>query len=159
MQRRPLLLALGSAGLVWPLAGHAHHGWSSFDQTRPIWLSGRAVKVHWRNPHVELVLERPVDAEALPADLAQRVLPAQTASVDGPALLAATRLPTRRDRPWTVELAPLTRLNAWGVPEVTVGTTLSLLGFTFTGEKGDAVLRAEFLWLGDKVYGMRSSPA
>jgi Family of unknown function (DUF6152) len=159
MQRRPLLLSLACGALAWPSAGRAHHGWSSFDQTRPLWLAGRAVKVSWRNPHAELVLERPADGETLPADLAQRRLPAQSAGVDGAALLAAARLPTRRDRQWTVELAPLTRLAAWGVPEITVGTPLALLGFTFSGEKGDPVLRAEYLWLGDKVYGLRSSPA
>jgi hypothetical protein len=34
-----------------------------------------------------------------------------------------------------------------------------VLGFTFTGEKGDAVLRAEYLFVGAQVYGLRSSPA
>jgi hypothetical protein len=36
------------------------------------------------------------------------------------------------------------------------------LGFTFPGEKGEkgvAVLRAEYHWAGGKAYGLRSSPA
>lgn len=145
----PLLLALPA---------HAHHGWASFDQTRPIWLEGRVAKVAWANPHTELQLELPADHK-LPADLAQRALPAQSAAVDGPALLKAARLPNRKDRRWEIELAPLTRMNAWKVPEVKVGDTVGVLGFTFTEEKGEAVLRAEYLFHQGKVYGLRSAPA
>ncbi len=154
MQRRTLI----AAALATPLAARAHHGWSSFDQGRPIWLEGKAAKVAWRNPHAELTLELPVDLK-LPVDLASRALPAQSAGVDGPALLKSAQLPTRRDRLWDIELAPLTRMNAWKVPEIKVGDTVGVLGFTFNGEKGDAVLRAEYLFLGGQVYGLRSSPA
>ena len=69
------------------------------------------------------------------------------------------RLPTRRDRRWQVELAPLTRMQAWGVEELKPGAEIGVLGFTFTGEQGEAVLRAEYLFVGDKAYGLRSSPA
>ncbi|MGQ3052609.1 MAG: DUF6152 family protein [Roseateles sp.] len=155
MQRRSMLAALPAlAGLP----ALAHHGWSSFDQERPIYLSGRAAKVAWRNPHAELQLELPENL-ALPADLAKRSLPRQTAAVDGTALLAKARVPTRRDRRWEVELAPLTRLQAWGVEEVRPGAEIAVLGFTFAGEQGEPVLRAEYLFVGDKVYGLRSSPA
>jgi hypothetical protein len=95
----------------------------------------------------------------LPPDLATRSLPAQTAPVDGAALLKAAQLPTRRDRRWEIELAPLSRMQAWGVPEIKAGDTVALLGFTFSGEKGDAVLRVEYLFAGGKAYGLRSSPA
>jgi hypothetical protein len=156
MNRRTLLaacLALPAA------AARAHHGWSSFDLERPLFLEGRAAKVAWRNPHVELELEVSADPR-LPADLATRPLPAQQASVDGAALLKAARLPTRRDRRWMVELAPLTRMQAWKVPEIRNGDTLGVLGFTFAGERGEAVLRAEYLWVaGGGVYGLRSGPA
>jgi hypothetical protein len=141
------------------LPARAHHGWSSFDQGRPLYLEGKAVKVAWRNPHAELVLELPGEGLKLPADLASRSVPAQAAPVDGPALLKAAQLPTRKDRRWDIELAPLPRMQAWGVPEIKVGDPLALLGFTFTGEKGDAVLRVEYLFLGGKTYGLRSSPA
>jgi hypothetical protein len=57
-----------------------------------------------------------------------------------------------------VELAPLSRMQAWAVPEIKVGDTLGVLGFTFTGEKGDAVMRVEYLFVGGKTYGLRSSP-
>lgn len=154
MQRR-LLLASSAMLVVRP--AWAHHGWSSFDQARPIWLEGRAVSVAWRNPHAELVLELPAEPR-LPADLATRNVPAQTAPVDGSALLKAATLPTRRDRRWQVELAPLSRMQAWQVAEIRVGDSVGVLGFTFAGEKGDAVLRVEYLWAGGKVSGLRSSP-
>ena len=158
MKRRDVIktvLALPAAGLA-PLA-LAHHGWSSFDQDRPIYLEGRVTKSVWQNPHAELELELPANL-ALPNDLAQRAVPAQSAGVDGKALLARAVLPTRRDRRWEIELAPLTRLQAWQVPEIKPGAAVSMLGFTFTGEKGDAVLRVEYLFVNGKAYGLRSSP-
>jgi hypothetical protein len=153
MHRRSLVFA----AIAFPLVARAHHGWSSFDQGRPIYLEGRATKVAWRNPHVEFELELAGDLK-LPADLATRPLPAQSAGVDGPALLKATVLPTRRDRRWLIELAPLLRMQAWKAVEIKPGDAVALLGFTFAGEKGDAVLRAEYLWAGGAVYGLRSSP-
>ena len=155
MQRR-IVLGLGALALA-PRA-FAHHGWSSFDQDRPIWLEGKVMKVAWRNPHAELEIELPADPK-LPADLAQRAVPPQSAAVDGPGLLKRAVLPTRRDRRWEIELAPLTRMEAWKVPEIKVGESISVLGFTTIGEKGDAVVRAEYLFAGGRVYGLRSSPA
>jgi hypothetical protein len=155
MQRRRFIAA---SALLSVTPAFAHHGWSSFDQTRPIWLEGRVAKVSWRNPHAELELELPAQPR-LPADLAARPLPAQSAPVDGAALLRAAALPTRADRRWQIELAPMSRLEAWKVPEIKPGDTVAVLGFTFAGEKGEAVLRAEYLFLGGQVYGLRSSPA
>jgi hypothetical protein len=158
MHRRSLLAApLVLCPLAIPPA-RAHHGWSSFDLERPLYLEGRAGKVAWRNPHVELELELGSEPR-LPPDLASRTLPAQQASVDGPALLKAARLPVRRERRWQVELAPLTRMQAWKVPEIRNGDTLAVLGFTFAGERGEAVLRAEYVWVAGGVYGLRSGPA
>jgi Family of unknown function (DUF6152) len=136
----------------------AHHGWSSFDQDRPIYLEGKVIKVLWQNPHAELELELP-SRLALPAGLAQRPLPAQSAAVDGKALLSKATLPTRKDSRWEIELAPLTRLQAWNVAEIKPGAEVSVLGFTFSGEKGAPVLRAEYLFVDGKTYGLRSSPA
>lgn len=157
MHRRHLLLALPP--LLLGARARAHHGWSGFDTARPIYLEGRASRVAWRNPHAELRLELPAAGLKLPADLAGRAVPAQAAPVDGPALLKAAQLPRRGDRQWEIELAPLSRMQAWNVPEVKVGDSLAVLGFTFAEEKGAAVLRAEYLFLGGRTYGLRSSPA
>lgn len=155
MRRRDLVMAGGALATV---PAWAHHGWSSFDQDRPIYLEGRAANVRWRNPHAELVLEL-APSLSLPADLAQRAVPAQQSRVDGPALLAKAQLPTRRDPRWEIELAPMFRLGQWQVPEIANGTPLALVGFTFKEEKGEPILRVEYLFLGGKTYGMRSSPA
>ena len=156
MQRRHLILG-GASALLVPSA-FAHHGWSSFDQDRPIYLEGKAAKVSWGNPHAEIDLQISADLK-LPPDLAKRALPAQSANVDGPRLLAAAQLPTRRDPVWEIEFAPLTRMEAWKVPPIKVGDTIAVLGFTLVGEKGEAVLRVEYLFAGGKTYGMRSAPA
>ena len=160
-QRRLVLRAAtaAAAGSVagWCAPAWAHHGWSSFDQDRPLYLQGRAADVKWRNPHAELTLER--SNATLPSDLAQRPVPAQVAQVDGRDLMARAAAPQRTDARWLIELAPLTRMEQWQIPEIRNGTELAVLGFTFTGEKGDAVLRAEYLFLDGKVYGLRSRPA
>lgn len=155
MKRRTVLAAGLLAGLP---AARAHHGWDSFDQSRPLYLEGRVARVSWRHPHAELDLELHADLK-LPAGLAARKPPAQNVPLDGVALLKTAQLPTRRDRLWHVELAPLTRMDAWKVAPIPLGQELAVLGYSGTGEKGDALLRAEYLFIGDKVYAMRSPPA
>jgi hypothetical protein len=113
VHRRHFVLAALSA----PALARAHHGWSSFDQDRPVWLEGEAVQVRWQNPHAELVLQVPPDLR-VPPDLASRSLPAQTAPVDGKSLLARAQVPRRKEPRWEVELAPLTRLRAWQVDPI-----------------------------------------
>lgn len=159
LANRRQLLALTTLALpLLPGRALAHHGWSSFDLDRPLWIAGRVVESRWRNPHAELVVETPAQP-ALPADLRQRALPAQRAAVDGPGLLARAALPRRTDRRWTLELAPLTRLNAWQLEAVPVGADVEALGFSFRDEQGEALLRVEYLFVGGKAYGLRSSPA
>ena len=153
MQRRLLL----TAAAVLPLAARAHHGWSSFDTGAADLPRRQARNVAWRNPHVELDLDVAPDLK-LPADLAQRGCrrsrqrrwrrPAQggaTADAQGQALAHRTRA---ADAHGGVEGA-----------EIKNGDAVSMLGFTFAGEKGDAVLRVEYLFVGGKTYGLRSSPA
>lgn len=154
VQRRQCMLALAAA----PLWARAHHGWSSFDAQQSIYLAGTVRTVRWQNPHAELTLELSADL-SVPSELAQRSLPAQSAPVDGKALLAKAALPRRRDRVWQVELAPLTRMQAWQVAEIKPGATVSVVGFALREEKGEALLRAEFLFVGDKAYPLRSGPA
>ena len=107
MKRREVLKTFATwsvAGICLPAL--AHHGWSSFDQDRPIYLEGKVVKSVWQNPHAELVTELPPGLK-VPVDLTRRVLPAQAAPVDVKALLAKAVVPTRQDKRWEIELAPL----------------------------------------------------
>ena len=159
MKRRDALIAttaLSLAGACLPAL--AHHGWSSFDQDRPIYLEGKVVKSVWQNPHAELEIDLPTGLK-IPVDFARRILPAQTAPVDGKALLAKAVVPLRQDKRWEIELAPLGRMQAWNVAEIKPSTSIAVLGFTLTAEKGDAVLRAEYLFVAGNTYALRSSPA
>ncbi len=157
MNRRRIVIAAASFPVLTPLAW-AHHGWSSFDQDRPIYLEGKVVRARWQNPHAELMMEVAPGLK-VPADLAKRTVPAQSSPVDGQALLAKAAVPRRADRQWEIELAPLTRMEAWKVAEIKAGDTISVVGFTFKEEKGEPVLRVEFLFANGKTYGLRSSPA
>ncbi len=155
MQRRLILVAGAGA---WAMPTWAHHGWSNFDAARPIYLEGKATKVSWRNPHAEVDLELATPLK-LPADLAKRPVPPQSAAVDAPGVLAKAVLPTRRDKQWELELAPLSRMQAWQVAEIQPGTRLSVVAYTFPGEKGEAIARVEYLFVDGNAYALRSSPA
>lgn len=155
MHRRQFLAA---AAAFAALPARAHHGWSSFDADRPLYLRGTVTKVRWANPHAEFDLVVAAGL-ALPADLAKRAVPAQSAPVDGPAVLAKAALPTRKAATWNVELAPLSRMEAWKVERLKDGETVEVVGFGFPDSKPGAVLRAEYLFRGGKAYGLRSSPA
>ncbi len=157
---RRILVRAAVAVPVLTLAARAraHHGWSSFDTDRPLWLEGRVARVSWRNPHAEFELELPAQRR-LPDDLPRRPLPPQSSPVDGAALLARATLPTRADRRWRVELAPLSRLQAWKLAPLADGAQVGVLGYTFKDEKGDPLLRAEYLFVDGKAYGLRSGPA
>jgi hypothetical protein len=45
--------AIAAAALIalLPAAAFAHHGWSSYDETKPITLTGPLQNVSWSNPH------------------------------------------------------------------------------------------------------------
>ncbi|MDQ7989476.1 MAG: DUF6152 family protein [Candidatus Dactylopiibacterium sp.] len=136
----------------------AHHGWSSFDDTRPLYLEGVASDVRWRNPHVEFFLDLSA-GQTLPAGLATHSAPAQSAQVDAAAILARAELPRRKDRRWQIELAPLTRLTQWKVSPLRAGEEVAVVGYTFAREEGAAILRAEFLIRRGELTPMRSGPA
>lgn len=154
MDRRALLLAAAAA----PVAALAHHGWSSFDQDKPVYLEGRIKTVRWANPHAEVVLV--VDAGLkLPDDLARRSLPAQSQNVDGAAVAAKTRLPEAAAGDWTIEFAPLFRMQAWGVREPKAGDRIEVIGYIAPKIGGGRLVRVEYLFADGKVYGLRSSPA
>lgn len=152
--RRQFILAAGSAALVPAPPAWAHHGWSSFDQDKPLYLSGTVRSVRWQNPHAEFVLTVPKDL-ALPADLSGRKLPAQSHTVDGAALLKRAALPAQAAGEWEIELAPLSRMSAWQVQELKPGDRVELIGYALEGKR---VFRVEYLFANGKVAGLRSSP-
>jgi hypothetical protein len=150
--RRTLLAALVLA----PVAARAHHGWSSFDENAPLYLAGTLKSVRWSNPHAEGVLTV-APRLALPADLAKRTVPPQSASVDGAAVLARAALPAQAAGEWTLEFAPVSRMQAWGLAEpLPVGSRIEVVGYS--GPKLGRVMRVEVLFVDGRAYGLRSSP-
>ncbi len=148
--------ALCTMTLLLPMSLLAHHGWSSFDETRPIYLEGVVRSVKWQNPHAEVVLE--VSRKEAPVKLATLPVPAQTAQVDAGKVFANAKPPQRRDLQWMIELAPLTRMQAWKVDEIKPGERIAVVGYTFKDEQGSATLRAEYLIRNEKVTPLRSAP-
>jgi hypothetical protein len=43
--------SIAAALAIAPVAGLGHHGWSSYDQTRPLTVNGTFKSVAWANPH------------------------------------------------------------------------------------------------------------
>jgi hypothetical protein len=134
----------------------AHHGWSSFDETAPIYLQGTVKSVKWQNPHAELMLE--VDGAPMPAGIKSIAIPAQSAAVDAAAIMAKAAPPKKARNPWEIEFAPLSRMEAWQVAPIKVGEKISVVGYTFKGESGEATLRVEYLFRDGKAYALRSAP-
>lgn len=158
MNRRQFVIAMPLVGVAPAL--FAHHGWSSFDETKPLYFSGKVTSMKWQNPHVELVISMTANV-ALPADLAKRAAPPQAQPVDGGRIFASAALPKARGE-WTLELAPLTRVDAWKVAKPNVGDLIAAVGYTFKDEKmhdGKHIARVEYLIIGDKSFGLRSMPA
>jgi len=134
----------------------AHHGWSSFDETKPIYLEGVIKEVKWQNPHAEVMLE--VNGAAPPAAITRFAVPKQSASVDAVMVLGSAKPPTRKDKVWEIEFAPITRMDAWKITAPKVGDKLAVVGYTFKDEKGEPTLRVEFIVNNGKVTPLRSSP-
>jgi hypothetical protein len=156
MDRRLFLLGTLAAGAT-PLLARAHHGWSGYDTATPMYLSGTVRRARWQNPHVELTVAAE-ERLALPDDLAHRQLPQQSANIDGALLLSRTRLAPRANGDWTLELAPLFRVNAWRIPEIGAGETVEAIGYILRMENAPAYMRVEYLFHAGLGYALRSAP-
>ena len=154
MNRRHFLLGV-PATLLSVRAG-AHHGWSSFDETKACYFEGEVVALRWQNPHAEVDLQVPAGL-VVPPELARMQVPAQQAGVDGARILAGAE-PAPRAGVWTCELAPLTRIAAWQVPQPAVGDRIAVVGYV-RPEAPELRTRAEFVVIGGRAYPLRSLPA
>jgi len=135
----------------------AHHGWSSFDQDKPLYLSGTLTQVRWQNPHAEAMLR--VDATKLPEGFAARTLPAQQQSVDAAGILKKAQVPANAAGVWEVEFAPLSRMQQWGLSQPPkVGDRIEVIGYGLA-DGNKRVVRVEYLFVDGKAYAFRSSPA
>ena len=155
MKRRYILHFLAGALLAAPVL--AHHGWSSFDQDKPLFLSGTLTEVRWQNPHAEAVLR--VDATKLPEGFAARTLPAQQQSVDAAGILKKTQVPANAAGVWEVEFAPLSRMQQWGLSQAPkVGDRIEVIGYALA-DGNKRVVRVEYLFVDGKSFAFRSSPS
>ena len=154
MKLRNFIYLISGALLAAPVL--AHHGWSSFDQDKPLYLTGTLTQVRWQNPHTEVMLR--ADAVKLPEGLATRTVPAQQRSVDGAGILKKVQVPANAAGVWEIEFAPLSRMQAWGLSEpLKVGDRIEVIGYGLAGDN-KRVLRAEYLFVNGKAYAFRSSP-
>lgn len=154
MNRRHFLLGLPATMVS--LRASAHHGWSSFDETKAFYFEGEVVALRWQNPHAEVDL-RVAGSLAVPPDLARTQVPAQQASVDIARILAGAQ-PAPRAGVWTCELAPLTRIAAWQVPQPAAGDRIAVVGYV-RPEAPELRTRAEFVLVAGRAYPLRSLPA
>ena len=157
MNRRYFVLVSCAAAATLAIPAFAHHGWSSFDQDKPLYLSGTLTQVKWQNPHAEVMLK--VDATKLPEGFASRTLPVQTQSVDTAGILKKAQVPANAAGVWEIEFAPLSRMQQWGLSQAPkVGDRIEVIGYALA-DSSKRVLRVEYLFIDGKAYGLRSSPA
>jgi Family of unknown function (DUF6152) len=155
VKRRNFVYLVSGALLAAPVL--AHHGWSSFDQDKPLYLSGTLTQVRWQNPHIEVMLR--ADAVKLPEGIATRPVPAQQQAVDGAGILKKVQVPTNAAGVWEIEFAPLSRMQAWGLSQpLKVGDRIEVIGYGLADDRNKRLLRAEYLFVNGKAYAFRSSP-
>jgi hypothetical protein len=55
---RSVILAVGTALVLWPLPAAAHHSFAAqYDADKPIEVKGTVAKVEWTNPHARVYID------------------------------------------------------------------------------------------------------
>ncbi|EYS87863.1 hypothetical protein CF68_00815 [Cupriavidus sp. SK-4] len=54
---RPALFAASAALALAAVPAIAHHGWSTYDETKPLTLTGKIVESHYENPHAHIRID------------------------------------------------------------------------------------------------------
>ncbi|WP_354686279.1 DUF6152 family protein [Cupriavidus necator] len=54
---RPALVTACAALALAALPAVAHHGWSTYDETKPMTLTGKIVESHYENPHAHIRID------------------------------------------------------------------------------------------------------
>ncbi|CAG9171559.1 DUF6152 family protein [Cupriavidus pampae] len=55
--RRLIVRSVPALMLAVSLSAMAHHGWSTYDDTKPITVTGKVVESHYENPHATIRVE------------------------------------------------------------------------------------------------------
>jgi hypothetical protein len=91
----------------------AHHGWGYYDTNGPLYIVGRVTAVNWRNPHPAVTIE--ARSAPLPPSWANLPVPRPLRDLDFDDTLGRVK-PLGEAGAWTLELAPINRLENWGMP-------------------------------------------
>ncbi|MFS8978858.1 DUF6152 family protein [Cupriavidus necator] len=54
---RPALVTACAALALAALPAVAHHGWSTYDETKPMTVTGKIVESHYENPHAHIRID------------------------------------------------------------------------------------------------------
>ncbi|MDF2960289.1 MAG: sle [Paenibacillus sp.] len=136
---------------------NAHHGWIYFDTNRPYYLEGTVEDVDWRNPHPEIVLKVTQEV-TIPRDVEQLPLPQELIDLNIRHTLDNLSVPENAVKNWNIILAPVNRLENWGMPEpVHPGNHIRAIGYISCDDPDE--FRPELLILSDdKTVRQRSVP-
>lgn len=155
---RPIQFACLMLVLCTAHSAAAQSGWTGVDQAAPVYIEGIVRTTSWDAPRAELVVDVPADV-TLPKGLESRTIPAQQSKIDSQALLSKTGLPPAARGAWTVELASVSRLEAWGLKApIPVGQPIALVGYALPPPAKPRALRAEYIFIDGKVVPLRSNP-
>ncbi|MBB2974268.1 DUF6152 family protein [Mesorhizobium sp. RMAD-H1] len=144
-------LAAVMGTLLSPAApGLAHHGYSRFDGSKPMYFEGEIRSVYWGQPHVEFVLRS--TGSRPPHDLSAREIP------EGGAVPAGLRSGPTGD--WEILASTIGRLERRGArqSDFRPGARIQVVAYPSCDEPNHA--RAELLSLEDgRLYWIRDAQA
>jgi hypothetical protein len=137
-----LLLALLPA-----MPAAAHHSWNASETRYAYYVTGTVTYVRRGNPHCQVRL-RVEKGAAVPANWAQRPLPAGADETDGHATMVSARPYNGEYQELLLTLAPPDWMGRWGmIRELKVGEHIEAVGFLDVG--GGDGLRPVMFWMGD----------
>lgn len=124
-----LFLGILISSLIQNTSVQAHHGWSYFDTSQPLYFSGTVEEVSWKNPHPELIIRVP-DNLALPENINAINIPPELEELNFQNTIDNLNVLPNPGGNWTLILAPTTRLNEWGMPEAPqIGEEIAVFGY------------------------------
>lgn len=130
---RIVLICLAAVLALSAAPSYGHHGWGFYATGQPVYLRGRVTDVIWRSPHPFVTIQ--VSSATMPSTLSDLPVPSELAELGFDEVLAKTqRAPSAGD--WRLDLAPINRLYAWGMPrEPEVGDEIIAIGFPSCSER------------------------
>lgn len=145
-----LLALISSIFLLMSSPSFAHHGYSRFDGSRPLYLSGVIQKIYWGQPHVEITVR--TEGRTPPPSLAKQPIP------EGGVIPKNLRIAAKGD--WKIVISTIIKLERRGLKaaDVAVGKRIMMVAYPSCDDRNGG--RAELLWVdGGKNYWVRDAAA